>query len=896
MQSAIKSCQRFVWTLLLIFTASIAFAQNPNIATFVPYHGVAGTTVEITGSNLLTTTAVTFNGVLGVNLIVLSDSSVKVDIPQNASTGKIKITTSVASYTTSVDFMVDGANGGGGGGGGSDSGGFIDPPAIDPPIGAMTGHPRIFVRQSDVPRLRSWAVSTNSVWNAINKLSKTAKHDMDTGVLNGDDGEGGGNVSLPTESYAELFAFMSLVHPDANTRVDFANRSYTLFMKMINEAAKGVQDNQPFRGHTFAIHNRANWYGESFALTADWIYHKFTAQDKAKIRTVFLRWTQECLRASTTAQEHPQPLGVVNDPALIADKIRVRWSINNYAANHARQIGLMAMALDAADDIPATAADPPAGTLRRFVGNAIGAWLYMVNQFEKTDGAGGISPEGLGYGELSGRAIAFLLLAMHTTGVDNPAVYGAQASMINGDYWHHEIADAYLHMLSPAKVVQESWIGQTYLPYLFGDTAYYKNVDYVRVFGALAIYALNMGDTAQYNKFRWMIDNLPPGGTGARSYRITNALGGSSVTLPIVYYLATDPTTPVATDPRPTVPTDHFAPGLNIVLSRTNWTSKASWFSYRLSWNSIDHQNGDGNSINFYRGKEWLTKAGTGYGFNISSSDYQNTLSIENPGNTNLWFWTVNMAHGSQWMYDPVKDPPTPEYSFDPKYTYVQGDGTDLYNNPLISAMDVLHASRSALYLKPDVVVVYDRASSSTAGRYKRFFLNTETQAVITGNTATTTTPAGQKFYVDALLPVNTSLTATPWASLDGEPAQYEIMKYRIGSEDTSNPMDVRFLNVLQGTDAIGIKAVTSLIISQAGTPFDGALVGNKTILFKRDITTTFNGVTFTVPLTNSVCYVTGLAPYGKYTVKQKKTATGRIFTITVGGVSAADSAGVLHF
>lgn len=894
-RSVISHCQRLMWTLLLIGVARGAFAQTPSITSFSPYHGKPGTNVFITGDNLLTANAVYFNGKLGVNLNVSSNSSLTVDVPQGAITGKIKVVNNYGSYTTSLDFQIDGQNDGGGGGG-SDSGGFIDPPAIDPPVGSMTGHPRILVRQTDVPRLRNWAVSTNSVWNALNKLAQRAKTDMNSGKLNTDDGEGALNVPVPSESYAELFAFMSLVHPDNAARTDYANRAYKIIMKIINEAAKGVADGQPYRGRAFAIHNRASWFGESFPLIVDWIYYKFTPQDKAKIRTVFLRWIQECLRANTTAQEHPQPLGVVNDASLIADKIRVRWSANNYSANHARQVGLLSMALDAADDVPAAAGDPPAGALRRFAGNAIGAWLYIIHQFEKTDGAGGISPEGLGYGSITNSAIALLLLAMHTTGLDAPAVYGEQANMINSPYWAHEVEDAYLHMMSPAKVVQDSWVGPTYLPYLFGDTAYYKNADYVRVFGSLAVYAMNTGDVQHYNKLRWMIDNLPPGGLSARGYRIMDAIGNSSILSSIMYFLATDPTVASPASPYATTPTDYYAPGLGIALSRSSWSSKASWFTYRLSWNSIDHQDGDGNSINFYRGKEWLTKNGNGYGFNVNSSDYQNTLSIENPAATNVWFWAVNSAHGSQYMYDPVADPPAPTYSFAPAYTFVQGDATSLYNVAPLPAMDVLHASRSAFYLKPDIVVIYDRAASATPGRYKRFFLNTSAQAVIEGRTATVTTPGGQKFYVDALLPLNATLTATPWEPLDGEPAQYEVMKYRIGSEDVSRPSDVRFLNVLQGADVLGVKAATARIASESGTPFDGAIVGDKAIFFKNDITTDFNGVSFTTPLTVLKRYVTGLAPYGKYSVTGKKTAAGRKYVVTPGGSYIADSGGVLQF
>ncbi len=93
----------------------------------------------------------------------------------------------------------------------------------------------------------------------------------------------------------------------------------------------------------------------------DWIYPSLSAQDKATIRRVFLRWSQEVI---TRGYHHPEPVGMTNDPALLADPQQVRFSGNNYYAAHMRNLGLMALALDPADD-----AD---GALRAYLDNAAG--------------------------------------------------------------------------------------------------------------------------------------------------------------------------------------------------------------------------------------------------------------------------------------------------------------------------------------------------------------------------------------------------------------------------------------------------------------------------------------------------------------------------------------------
>jgi hypothetical protein len=756
----------------------------------------------------------------------------------------------------------------------------------------MTGHPRIFVRQADLPRLRGWAAANNPLWNDLLSVANSAKTDMDAGKLNTDNGDGT-QAFTPIETYAELFAFMSLVHPDPATQDDYAKRAHDILMKIVNAASLGQADGQPYRGHDFAISNRASWFGEAYAVVLDWAYQKFTAQEKAAIRQVYLRWIQECLHSQTTGYNFPSPVGVTNDPALLSSKTQVRWATNNYYSNHARHIGLLSMSLDAADDVPTLQGDPPGGTLRRFLGSAIGAWLYVQNQYEQTDGVGSIEPEGIGYGELTYRAWMFLFLAMQTTGTDNPQVYGPLATAIANPYWSG-LADAYLHMLSPGQSIQLNWVGPAFLPYSFSDDATYTLSDPVRVFGAMAVWAMNTGNSALYGKMRWMIDNLPPGGLNYRDTRILSTYSSAGSFAPAIwYFMATDPNVAAGTDPRPSEANDYFDQGLGIALSRTGWTQNSSWFTYKLSWNAIDHQFGDGNAIGLLRNGEWLTMPGAGYGANIGSSDYQNTVAIQNPGTTDYWFWQPELARGSQWAYDPAGDP-TGVHSFTPAYTYAQGDATNLYNNPTISATDVKHASRSVIWLKPDAIVVYDRATTATAGRFKRFFLNTPAQAAINGRSATVTTPGGQSLFVDSLLPANAVLNAA--ANDTTEVAANSPMLYRLWTEDPSMPADVRFLHVLQGANSGASKAPVSLLASSAGTLFDGALVGGNAVMFRQDIVAPFAGVTFSVPTGTSHVYVTGLTPGAGYSVAIVPAGSTEQITVTAGGALVADAGGVLAF
>ena len=69
--------------------------------------------------------------------------------------------------------------------------------------------------------------------------------------------------------------------------------------------------------------------------------------------------------------------------------------------------------------------------------------------------------------------------------------------------------------------------------------------------------------------------------------------------------------------------------------------------------------------------------------------------------------------------------------------------------------------------------------------------------------------------------------------------------------EDATYPTDVRFLHVLQGTDAnVYTPDAAVLIQSTSGTPFDGALLPGAVVFFKRDMNTAFTVLNYQVPPT----------------------------------------------
>ncbi len=782
-------------------------------------------------------------------------------------------------------------------------------PPGTPPV-PVTGHPSLWLTANDIPRLRSWAVASNPIYQdglkIVAERAKKEAEDSMSGKITADDGSYCCTVQHPREMYAMLFAYMSLIENDQAVRDDYANRAKTLLMSVMNEAVKGVDESKPYRSSKFSHHDRAHFWGESFALTVDWIYPYLSASDKATIRTVFLRWSNEIVNDGYT---HPTPVGVLNSPSILhvdePGKGTYRTGVNNHDTIFQRNLALMSMALDPADDAN--------NQLRDYLKNATGAWLYRTAHVIENDlnpsndpsdaynGLSGDWPEGWQYTPSGAGSLAQFLLALDTKGLDDPAVYGNQVKIFDNAFFKNTVT-AYIHSMSPVAVIQKDleWKGLLYQPAWYGDGDQYFQEHSMKYFGALGLYYYYKNDTDMVQKIRWMMLNLEPGGAGKITERIQDTLGSASPRNAILAFMLFDPSQMNPPDPRPKMPTLYFGKGTNHLLARTSWNSDARWFTYKLTWNKIDHQHGDGNMFEFYRKGEWLTKNRVGYGPTAVSSDFHNTLTVKNDPpkyNNTGSYQNIQWNHGSQWGYIATGDPSLVAKSFTNDFVYLTGDATNLYNSSSDNANDVSHVSRSIVWLKPDHIVVYDRAASKTAGKFKRFWLNFQNAPTIAGKQATGTTPGGQKLFVNTLLPANATLSVDNALMNDSgykEDAAGEIMKYRLKVEAMGD-QEARFLHVLQGADAGATADSVALVQSSSGASYNGAIIGSTVVMFPVNLTAV-TSVTYTVPGNITKNIVTGFTPKTGYTVnKQTVNGTTQI-SIATGGSTMSDGGGVLVF
>jgi hypothetical protein len=759
----------------------------------------------------------------------------------------------------------------------------------DNPPTPVAGHPRLFITEKDVTRLRGWARPDNPFYaQGLAKVAADFKDLMDSGQVPTATDCADSSGFLICELFIENFALMSLVAPDPKDRDDYAQRAKTLLMNIIDTSLNGPSpgDPNPILAPDFSTHDRSRNGGRAFGLGVDWLYPYLSSDDKQKIRQVFLRWADEDVHAAITTDNHPEPVGVFNDPVLLQDRGAVRFAGNNYFCGHGRNLGMMAMALDPEDD--------PDGKLHAYLDNSTGAFLYMTDDLLRTDAAGGLLPEGYEYSPLTMSYIMDLLLALHSAGQDDPQKRGQQVSVAKNPFWHDAVK-AYMHTSAPG-------LHQNPFPGAFHDFPSYGDLDVytpysgvlndpIEAFGALGAVARDTGDTDLYDTIRWIEWNMPPGGADLDA--VVSRIGSHFASRNTLdYFLLMDPDADMGKDPRPSLGTDYYAPGLRFFLARTGWDQNDAYFSYQLTWTGIDHRHGDGNHFGLYRKGEWMTKERAGYGLYVSA--LHNTLSIQNdqPKHVGDDYFDPLWKSGSIWTYRAAGDGKVVAKSVTPDYAYVLGDATDLYNSTSENATDVTVASRSIVWLKPDHAIVYDRAATGKTGRFKRFYLQLPAEPQIQGQQAHSVTAGKQEVYLTSLLPAGATIVSDP--STD-KPSQGEPMNARVYVE--SMDQSARFLHVIQGADS-GLPAdPATAIASTAGTPFAGAFVKGTAVMFPVDTSAAFTSVTFVVPAAASNKFiVTGLMPGGTYDVSMQPGNATISITVTPGSGKTADEGGVLAF
>ena len=850
--------------------------------------------------------------------------------------------------------------------------------------GPVTEHPRLLFHSSQLDDLRSRMNASNPIWVSFSQIIDSMMADWKRGrtpegylidvdgtvlpdsylsAMPEDDAGIAEATSHPSETYAMMFALMSLLDTNSVHQAEYIAASKECLFKVIDIAVLGHDPNNPglaFRQKSFAQSQRS-FYAESFPYTVDWLLahgaNTFTALEKAKLRKCFLMWAQDCRDHVYFAPTNPEHFNNttnllrLTDPGQAITREQIRLALNNHYGNHLRAIGMNAMSFDPADDVPnpGIGDNAPAGALTGYLPgpngewvyqntgelrDAVGVWLYLTDYALRHDGGGGISQEGAMYASNGLGPVAQMMAALHMAGQDDPSVWGPQVSLVDHPAWW-KVARGCLAQVPPAPraaKINMEYMGSTFEPVPWGDMQnYYLDDVFAKVMGPLALVDIDLhGPNAPFaQQARWFLANLPEGGPSELAARVRHLESNARWRDAIYYFLLFDPKAAPATDPRLTEPPGYstrFDPAgtMGSIFSRTAGTSPAAFFDWRLGWNRIDHQGGDGNSVELWYNGVWITRRWAGYGARTLCSDYQNAFAFggwaaTDPNYGNLV--TLPWANGGQFPYGPNGDPVILARSVAGEYVFTTGDATPLYNSFTHTELrKVTQAVRSTLWVKPGLLFVLDRAATVGTSSKVQWF-NMQSPPVISGNTASLTVvdqwktsewnnQLQQSEYtyhsipkadvrITSVFPATTLSINTDQPQEAGsniETAVGEEQTARLKIQASGDPQATHMLAVLDTVLPGASHPVVTGLVSSSGTSFQGAIAGNIGALFKANPGDIFTSVSYNIPATVTQQYISGLTPNAGFDVTMLAAPGGGV-TVTItpdGSTSASDAGGVL--
>jgi len=775
-----------------------------------------------------------------------------------------------------------------------------------------------------------------------------------------------------TEVYAELFAFLALIDTNPREQEHYRIRAHDMMMWMINLAGDTTSQTcapngrfVPFRNCSFVTNDRGHQAGtEAFPLTVDWVYSSFTPAEKKSIDHVFRWWAYETYTRVTTGIPYPLPFGVMNDPVLLAKPNQLRWQMNNFGNSAYRTATMLSLVMDAADDPsddgnPAHRANvtpskdgPKTLSLAGYAALSQGAWTYVhwavaedpgivskvlgVSPVGMGEGQGGLSPEGSEYGGNYGY-VAMALLSLHTAGADDPSQM-PQLSLMNSSHWDLWV-DGLLNIISP--VPRSEPAGNFYETSQYGDDQFENLISpyYLKLLMPLGLYDYyTQTNPTRLNAIRWFLKhaqgagcgNGPRGACGSSSQylykRLAGTVGTNDFNNSLYYFLLMDPTaTPNSptnpsgdVDPRPQYPTEFYAPGHHQLAARVSWQPDTSWLVTHCHWTTIDHQRGTCGMTEFYRKGRWLLKAHATYSSGVGALSLfaDAGISIGNPSSDPKKdsLFSIIASHGAQFGQQGASTfAPSPLLSSSNNFLYEYFDQTAPHNNDRIyhePTSDVLHASRSLVWLKPDILVFYDRGTSKSTGMFKKDSFNFTAEPSVSGQVARVVDSATkEQAFLTSLLPMGANFSASSCAygskvgDCDGSDVSHggdeSAFLYQV--TDTSVPKTAAFLSVLEGVDAGGARTPVTLIQGN-GTALEGVQIGNSVVLFKKvapGFDSGFVASSYSVPASVVNHYVSGLEPGGNYAVEVHANGGKMALTISkrcAANCFAADRGGVLVF
>ncbi|MBM3212776.1 hypothetical protein FJZ33_11190, partial [Candidatus Poribacteria bacterium] len=417
----------------------------------------------------------------------------------------------------------------------------------------------------------------------------------------------------------------------------------------------------------------------------------------------------------------------------------------------------------------------------------------------------------------------------------------------------------------------------------FGDSERnrYTIADYARISRLMLIHHYPDSDTAKY--LQWYLNQRP---VDKVNYRY---LMGQE----FIWYDPDQPQTEPAL-------LSHYAKGTGTVLMRSDWRNDAVYVSFQGGDHLAYHQHLDQNSFTIYKEGDLAIESGVYDGDGLSPHDLQyyarsiahNSMLIYDPsevwGNFRGGYAALN--DGGQRMMTPAPvvissaeswkknrhyyDTADITRFYDSKeMTYIFSNATNAYSSSKVTSF-----TRQLAYLRPDIIIIFDRVSSTNPAFAKKFLVHFLNEPFINGNGVfvspgeylydgdlTIASVNNSELLIKTLLPENNRIRKVGGRGIKdyyvfginyktgGNEYEKDYGEWRIEIEPTIEKKDDIFLNVFYPTKSRENRMPG--LAKLDGNNLTGVQIGNNVVLFSK----------FEIELENAEIAMTGNGLYGFY-------------------------------
>jgi hypothetical protein len=734
-------------------------------------------------------------------------------------------------------------------------------------------HPRMILDNATLTALRQRAAAHVAEWRKLKSscdslIGGTVGYPAQENYPNPPNlGQGYQGSSYLPALLNEALCYQVLKSSNPSAAATYGAKAVDILMKMSAPHGAGSQGENPLTDDGFVI----RFYGVGFGLGYDWLYDLLTPAQRTQVYTTANVW-----------------LKAFEDPKSKA-AFEYQHSQSNYFAGYFHAKATIALG---------TYGENPEAD------NEWDDWLD--NQFAKRVQpyyarhlAGGGWPEGFSsYAPLGILNMSLPIREVKTaTGRD----------LLHAYSYPVDSADYAMHFTWPSRAYFDD-----------RDTSHSNSSDLPPGTTQVGMFEQILGELVYWNSPRAAVFHQ-------YINEVRAAISDHESADPWLLFLEVD--SAAATAPLSSLPLSYFAPGLNAVAARSDWSTKASWMSFRAGPYVNNPGQGeeyfDQGSLALVRGASpllvnaggWTVRNpnGTAEENNIYADNYGDSNGTVYGGNRQLYnvFYVRNLSgtkvidrygQAAYTIEDDHVRTKVSAYEDGGNYVYILATNLEDMYRKFKAGPGVSAWSRQVVYLRPNRFVVYDRTTTGSAG-YDQFLAWHFPANPRKGNAGTGQSRLDVSYdgnYVGAMtavLPANAAITTAPLY-----PNSNPVKAWQVQVRPPDTKVSQRWVTVFDLSPSIAKVAAVSTITMTRGEAIGVRLTaadGNSVVVSSNDTAGhVITGVIgYTVPAASSQHVITDLkATTGYSIVVSTNGSTQQTITISPGGSYMSSAQGVLDF